>query len=334
MAPRSANSPDIQRLVDARPQVRAAVASGALPLPIEQLLEAQAAFVAAKVPEADDARSALLEAAPESLVEALAEPSPRLAEFCVQEHPRSAVRAAAIRHRSLDGTVLAQVAATLTPDLQRMVVQRQDAIADEPAILDALEQNPNLAVDVARRVKELKGLAEPVAPEPDKFEISEATDEEVEMAIEEVRVQPQKGEIDEQTDLSEGQIRLLPPSVKLRLARNAGVRLRNILVRDTNPIVAVSTLRGSTFTDNEIERVARLRSVEEEVLELISKERRWARKYPVRRALVGNPRTPVAISMRLLSGIAPRDLKMLRMDRNIPDPVRSRARQLYRLKVG
>lgn len=45
-----------------------------------------------------------------------------------------------------------------------------------------------------------------------------------------------------------------------------------------------------------------------------------------------NPRTPVGISVRLVARLSVRDLKMLSKDRNVPEPVRSAAGRLYRIK--
>jgi len=43
--------------------------------------------------------------------------------------------------------------------------------------------------------------------------------------------------------------------------------------------------------------------------------------------LVRNPKTPVAISMQLLPRVNDRDMKMLTMDRNVPEALRLAARK-------
>lgn len=335
---RSANSPEVQRLLDSRPALRRAVIDSSIPIPIEELLEAQAAMFYQRSDDSEEAAAALRNTNPAVLLEAMqAGPSPRLAEFCLRQHSNRDLRAAAVRHRALEPWILAELASAVGPDLQRVLIQRQDAMAAEPRILERLRGNPDLASDVARRVRELEDLAS-AAPRGrgggEEAEIVEATEEEVVEAIEAAKNAPVQGDVDEQTLLSEGQIRLLPPSVKLRLCTGAGVRLRNFLVRDPNPYVAKSVLQLSSFTGSEVARIARSRTVQDEVLETIANDRRWSRKYQVRRALVSNPKTPVGIALKLLPGIAPRDLKELRRDRNISDAVRSRARQLYRVRVG
>ncbi len=334
---------EIRRYLDGSPALRRAVASGSIPLPVEQLLEAQAALFYRPTldddsTDADAARDSLLAFQTDVLAAALeAGASPRLAEFCLRQHGDAELRALALRHRAIEPWILAEVADTVGPELQRVLVRRQDAMQADARILKRLASNPDLDPEVARRIGELEKLTQAnlLGRQTDEGEVIAASEAEAKAEIERVREnEPKQGEVDDQTKLSEGQIRLLSPAVKMRLCKGAGVRLRNFLVRDPNPYIAKSALQMSTFTASEVERVARSRAVKEEVLEVIAKDRRFSRKYPVRRALVGNPKTPVAISLQILPGIAPRDLKSLRMDRNISDAVRSRARQLYRVKVG
>jgi len=92
-------------------------------------------------------------------------------------------------------------------------------------------------------------------------------------------------------------------------------------------------LANSAFSEDEVEQVAANRSIDDEVLGFISRRREWVQRYGVCHALVLNPRTPVGISVRLVARLAVKDLKNLRRDRNVPDPVRSAADRLYRIKT-
>ena len=77
---------------------------------------------------------------------------------------------------------------------------------------------------------------------------------------------------------------------------------------------------------------ARNRSVVEEVLTFISRRREWAGKTSIQRSLAQNPRTPVAIAIRIVPKLSVRDLRDLGRDKNIPDAVRTLALRLYRIK--
>ena len=151
-------------------------------------------------------------------------------------------------------------------------------------------------------------------------------------ALDAVKALPATGELDAEVGLSEGQIRMLPVPARLKLARGAPRTLRNFLLRDTNPQVACAALLFNNLSDQEIEQTAASRSVQQEVLEAICKKREWIGRYPVMKALVQNPRTPLATDLKYVPRLAVRDLRDMAKDRNVPDAVRSLALRLYRIK--
>ncbi len=158
-------------------------------------------------------------------------------------------------------------------------------------------------------------------------------DEALELEIEAARELPPIGELEpERTKLTEGQIRSLSIPARLKLTRGAPRGLRTILLRDTNPQVAVSVIVNNNLSEQEVEQVAANRSVVEEVLSAIGKRREWVNKYNVTRALVHNPRAPLALTIRLVNKLSVRDLRDIGRDRNIPDALRSTALRLYRIK--
>ena len=153
------------------------------------------------------------------------------------------------------------------------------------------------------------------------------------MVVEQVRQQaPVEGEVETQTGLSEGQIRMLPVPARLKLARGASRQLRTILLRDTNPQVALASLLGNPLSDQEVEQAASSRAVVEEVLEAIARKREWISRYNVAKLLVQNPRTPLPIALRLVNRMSVRDLRDIGRDKNVADAVRSTALRLYRIK--
>ncbi|MCH9649007.1 MAG: hypothetical protein K0U98_12275 [Deltaproteobacteria bacterium] len=65
-----------------------------------------------------------------------------------------------------------------------------------------------------------------------------------------------------------------------------------------------------------------------EVLKTVAGNRRWGRRYPIRVALVRNPRTPPVIAVGLLGGLKKMDQKAVAQDVRLPTVVRRRARLL------
>jgi hypothetical protein len=69
-------------------------------------------------------------------------------------------------------------------------------------------------------------------------------------------------------------------------------------------------------------------NVSEDVLRTIGMNRGWLKNYGVIMGLVKNPKTPLAISMQLLNRVSEKDVKMLAVDRNVPEALRLVARKL------
>lgn len=315
-------------------------AEGLLPLPPEQLIPLQVSLaqgadyeVAARAAEslkAVDARFAQSYLAREAS-------EPVLAFFAAYvRHPL--VIETILRRRDVPRPILADLARRLPSDLQEILLLRQDAILEAPEILDALDSNPDLSAYSQRRIAEYREhllprhLQPPSEPAP-SVEEGEMDDATLAVALESARAQPASGEVDtEQTKLSEGQIRTLSVPARLKLARGASRSLRAILIRDSNPQVALATLLNNAISDQELEQTATSRSVVEEVLQAITRKREWIGKYNICKALVQNPRTPLATALRLVPRMSVRDLRELSRDRNIPDAVRSTALRLYTIK--
>ena len=102
---------------------------------------------------------------------------------------------------------------------------------------------------------------------------------------------------------------------------------RAILIRDSSKLVATAVLSSPKLTDTEVESIAKMANVQEEVLRIIGRTRAWVKSYAVAVALARNPKTPVALSMNLLSRLTDRDLKLISTDRNVPDVLRATARR-------
>jgi hypothetical protein len=123
--------------------------------------------------------------------------------------------------------------------------------------------------------------------------------------------------------------RIAAMNVAQRIARamRGSREERAILIRDPNKIVAVAVLSSPKVSETEVESFARMTTVSEEILRIIGATRGWIKNYGVVLALTRNPKTPVAMSMNLLSRLNDRDLRQLSTDRNIPDVLRLTARK-------
>lgn len=103
---------------------------------------------------------------------------------------------------------------------------------------------------------------------------------------------------------------------------------RSILIRDPNRVVAAAVLSSPKLTAGDVESIARMTNVSEEVLRQLGTSRQWAKSYAVVAALARNAKTPVGVSLALLPRLAERDVRILAADRNVPEAVRLSARKL------
>ena len=136
-------------------------------------------------------------------------------------------------------------------------------------------------------------------------------------------------------EFSEGQVRqstvqkiaALNVAQRMALAMKGTREERAALIRDPNKIVGVAVLSSPKITETEIESIAKMASISDEILRMIGFSRNWTKSYAIVHALVRNPKTPLAMSMNFLSRLAEKDLRNLSTNRNIPEVLRVTARK-------
>ena len=117
-------------------------------------------------------------------------------------------------------------------------------------------------------------------------------------------------------------------SDKIKTAMRGSREERSILIRDPNKLVSLAVLSSPKVNEREIETYAKMASVPEDVLRVIGTTRAWTKDYAIVRALAFNPKSPIAISMTLVSRLVEKDVRMLSIDRNIAEPVKILARKI------
>jgi len=121
---------------------------------------------------------------------------------------------------------------------------------------------------------------------------------------------------------------------RVKLAAKGDREARNILIRDPNRIVAQAVITNAKITEQEVEKVASMRSVPEDVLRQIAINRNWARNYSIVHNLARNPRTPIANVISILMRLQLRDLQAMTKNRNVSDAVRKQALRLVTTRSG
>ena len=119
---------------------------------------------------------------------------------------------------------------------------------------------------------------------------------------------------------------------KIRLATIGNAYCRQVLIRDTNRLVAMSVVRSPSISDMEIVAAASNRAVCDDVIRFIANSREHTKDYAVKQALVNNPKCPLASSLRLLSFLRPDDLKSISRSRNVPGTLATAAKKLLQTR--
>jgi len=139
----------------------------------------------------------------------------------------------------------------------------------------------------------------------------------------------EKGEVSAERVSLIRRIMFMNTKDRMKLAMKGDREARSILVRDSNKVVCSAVVRNPRIMEQEVENIASMRTVADEVLRIISLNRSWARSYPIIHNLARNPRTPIPTVINILPRIRTKDLKTLSQNKNVSEAVR---RQAYRLE--
>jgi hypothetical protein len=256
---------------------------------------------------------------------------------------------ALIRNRAVPDALVTELAAVADAAVQEVVVINQARILRAPGIIDALLANLNLTPDVRRRALETReeffdkkariAAQQPVELEVDEDEPMLGLSEEPILDLLEKAVVDQNDAQPPQLTASEekeekklsifSQILLMGVSDKVKLAFKGGKTERMILVRDHNKLVCSAVMRNPRMSDLEVEGIASMRNIAEEVLRLVAMKREWIAKYTIALTLARNPKCPVGVVLPLINRLTLRDLKGLKDDKNVSETVRTIAKKVF-----
>ena len=129
---------------------------------------------------------------------------------------------------------------------------------------------------------------------------------------------------------TENRINSLSVGEKVMLAYRGNQEDRRVLIRDSNQLVAASVVKSGRLTPPEVITYARNRNTSGVVVREIARNKALLRAYPVKVALVNNPKTPLKVAMRLILQLQRRDLQALSNSRQFPPAILQLARNTFR----
>lgn len=114
---------------------------------------------------------------------------------------------------------------------------------------------------------------------------------------------------------------------KRKLALHGKKDMRLLLIRDHNKSLHPFVIQNPAITLDEVEQIARMTSVNPDVLLTISKNRDWVRSAGVVRNLVKNPKTPMPAALALLEKMPLSDIRALAKSSSVRGPIQATARK-------
>lgn len=137
-----------------------------------------------------------------------------------------------------------------------------------------------------------------------------------------------QGESKEQEETLFQKVQKMTTSEKIRFALRGDKEVRNLLLRDGERTVQLAVVNNPRITDGEIVTIANSKNSHEEVLRKIGTSRDCLKLYPVRAALVQNPKTPLPISLKLLPTLMLKDLRTIAKSKAVPNAIAQAAVRL------
>lgn len=145
--------------------------------------------------------------------------------------------------------------------------------------------------------------------------------------------------VDPETELSsekreslENRIRKMNVVTKMRLGLKGNIEARNILIKNPNKIIQECVIRNPQISLDEVVRIARNKTMREELIRMVAKSREWTKNYQVRINLIYNPKTPLTMAMKWLPSLTKKDLERLAKSKQIPGMLAVTARKALQAK--
>lgn len=189
--------------------------------------------------------------------------------------------------------------------------------------------DPNASPEEALQTFETENAADIAAEAGKAFQMVEPT------ADEQAPPPPDAAPPEQKERLSKLQkIARMTVADRVKLAVLGDKEDRMILVRDGSKVVNGAVLASPKISDQEVETIAAMKNVQENVLRTLARNRKFLKSYSVIKALVNNPRCPLDISLGLMKNLLVADLKGLSMNKNVPETLKKIALKNYKDKTA
>jgi hypothetical protein len=268
--------------------------------------------------------------------------APSVLEYFASAKTPDRLLEAIIMNPSTPDKIIESLALTVPDTLLETILDNRNRIIQAPQIIDNIRQNPSATSQIQRLAQEIE--IEFLGGKKKEYTVEEPTESapsqilplelEFEAPLEDLSLEglPLDSEAREAAILKH--LSSMPVRQKIRYALFGNREIRAMLIRDTNREVARAVLQSPKLTENEVEGIASMRSVAEDILREVGNSKEWTKSYSVIQNLVKNPKTPPVISQRLLFRLRSQELNMMTRDRSLPEAVRHNATRVLKQRTA
>lgn len=220
-----------------------------------------------------------------------------------------------------DDETLKTIVETGPDEVVGVLAEERERFLEKPFLLDSLKKNPLApyllvsGIDEMMKDARAKAIVEAEAGKKQK--------DPEKLAVPKELVEDKK--VDEQNiyklvgSMSMGQ--------KVKLALSGNKSAREVLIKDSNKMIAVAVLKNPRITEDEVLRLTSSKGTPEDLLRQVARNKEWVKNYNVKLGIITNPKTPLTISIKMLDYVYDKDLVKLARSKNVPSVLASTARR-------
>jgi hypothetical protein len=117
-------------------------------------------------------------------------------------------------------------------------------------------------------------------------------------------------------------------SEKIKMALSGDKEWRKILIKDANKLVSSGVVKNPRMSEPEVLTLLKSGVQNDEIMRLICANKEWVKNYQIRKALIENPKTPLANALRYLGTMNEKDVASYAKSRNISSVVATQAKRM------
>lgn len=235
-------------------------------------------------------------------------------------------------NRNTDDETLSFLSSHASEGVANVIAENQARLMRNPSLLDALKANPSVGKSVIDRVEAFLISVGKIVQKQGAAQIKERgkeaapIEEEAPAIDDELKIEKEAATEAEKESLYK-RVQHLNVSGKIKLALLGNKEARDILLKDSNKLVSSTVLKNPKITEDEIVKVVNSRSISDDILRQVAGNKEWLKKYPIKLGMVNNPKTPLAVAMRLLNQLNEKDVQHIAKSKNISSALAAAARK-------